>query len=517
LLSLFKKNFLNSFYVFFLGGLSSYSLPPYNYFIINFITFSLFFIFIFNEKKRKSNNKSLFKYGWYFGFGYFLFSLYWIAISLTFDQSFKFLIPVAIILLPACLAIFYGLMAYLYSIFYSKNVTSSFFIFSILFGTIEFIRGSVLTGFPWNLIAFSFSNNIYFIQILSIIGTYSFNLICISLFTIPAVFILRDSNKEIMVCIFFILVSSGFLIFGNIKDNNFNSLESIKNSHTIKVISPNISLDKFYSKEDELKIINELIELSSSTKTEPTIFLWPEGIIPDSYLKDMSIYKDLFSNNFGEDDLIIMGLKSEETKNDKSLIFNSMAVFNNKLDLIESYNKVNLVPFGEFIPFENILSIIGFKTVTNNYQSFSSGDVRTPLNIKNNKIDINLLPLICYEIIYSGKLSSDNNFDYIVNISEDGWFGNSVGPKQHFTHSIFRSIETGKYIIRSANNGISAIINPMGIIEQKVDFGTTGYIAFNESKLIKTTFFNIYGNQIFLMLILIYIFLIFSFNKLTNE
>jgi len=514
---LFKKNFLNSFYVFFLGGLSSYSLPPYNYFIINFITFSLFFIFIFNEKKRKSNNKSLFKYGWYFGFGYFLFSLYWIAISLTFDQSFKFLIPVAIILLPACLAIFYGLMAYLYSIFYSKNVTSSFFIFSILFGTIEFIRGSVLTGFPWNLIAFSFSNNIYFIQILSIIGTYSFNLICISLFTIPAVFILRDSNKEIMVCIFFILVSSGFLIFGNIKDNNFNSLESIKNSHTIKVISPNISLDKFYSKEDELKIINELIELSSSTKTEPTIFLWPEGIIPDSYLKDMSIYKDLFSNNFGEDDLIIMGLKSEETKNDKSLIFNSMAVFNNKLDLIESYNKVNLVPFGEFIPFENILSIIGLKTVTNNYQSFSSGDVRTPLNIKNNKIDINLLPLICYEIIYSGKLSSDNNFDYIVNISEDGWFGNSVGPKQHFTHSIFRSIETGKYIIRSANNGISAIINPMGIIEQKVDFGTTGYIAFNESKLIKTTFFNIYGNQIFLMLILIYIFLIFSFNKLTNE
>ena len=469
------------------------------------------------KKKRKSNNKSLFKYGWYFGFGYFLFSLYWIAISLTFDQSFKFLIPVAIILLPACLAIFYGLMAYLYSIFYSKNVTSSFFIFSILFGTIEFIRGSVLTGFPWNLIAFSFSNNIYFIQILSIIGTYSFNLICISLFTIPAVFILRDSNKEIMVCIFFILVSSGFLIFGNIKDNNFNSLESIKNSHTIKVISPNISLDKFYSKEDELKIINELIELSSSTKTEPTIFLWPEGIIPDSYLKDMSIYKDLFSNNFGEDDLIIMGLKSEETKNDKSLIFNSMAVFNNKLDLIESYNKVNLVPFGEFIPFENILSIIGFKTVTNNYQSFSSGDVRTPLNIKNNKIDINLLPLICYEIIYSGKLSSDNNFDYIVNISEDGWFGNSVGPKQHFTHSIFRSIETGKYIIRSANNGISAIINPMGIIEQKVDFGTTGYIAFNESKLIKTTFFNIYGNQIFLMLILIYIFLIFSFNKLTNE
>ena len=515
--NLFKKNFLNSLYIISLGAISSYSLPPYNYFIINFITFSLFFIFIFNKKKGTANNKSFFKYGWYFGFGYFLFSLYWIVISLTFDQSFRFLIPVAIILLPAFLAIFYGLIAYLFSVLYKKNVVSSFFIFSILFGTIEFIRGSILTGFPWNLIAFSFSESIYFIQILSIIGTYSFNLICISLFTVPAIFILRNSKKEIIVCLFFIFVSFTFLIFGYMKNNNFKSLESIKNSYIIKAISPNISLERFYSKQDELKIINELIELSASTKIEPTIFLWPEGIIPDSYLRDMSIYKNLFLNNFGEHDLIIMGLNSIETKNDKNLFFNSMAIFNNKLDLIANYNKVNLVPFGEFTPFENILSFIGLKTVTNNYQSFSSGETRIPLNLKNSKIDLKLLPLICYEIIYSGKLSRDNNFDYIINISEDGWFGNSIGPKQHFSHSIFRSIETGKYIIRSTNNGISAIINPIGIIEQEVELGATGYVELSESKLVKSTLFMLYGNKIFLILILIYIFLIFSFNKLKHE
>ena len=122
---------------------------------------------------------------------------------MTFDKSFKFLIPVAIILLPALLAVFYGLMTYLFSVLYSKNVIGSFFIFSILFGSIEFMRGSILTGFPWNLIAFSFSDSIYFIQILSVIGTYSFNLICISLFTVPATLILRNSKKEIMVCFFF--------------------------------------------------------------------------------------------------------------------------------------------------------------------------------------------------------------------------------------------------------------------------------------------------------------------------
>ena len=517
MLNLFKKKFLNLFYIIFLGAISSYSLPPYNYFLINFITFSLFFIFIFKKKKVTLHNNTFFQYGWCFGFGYFLFSLYWISISLTFDQSFKFLIPVAIILLPAFLAIFYGLITYLFSIFYSKNVITSFFIFSILFGTIEFVRGSILTGFPWNLSAFSFSNSIYFIQILSIIGTYSFNLICISLFTVPALFILRNSRKEIMVCFFFILMSAMFLIFGYTKNNNFNSLEIIKNSYTIKAISPNISLDRFYSKKDELKIINELIELSAPTKIEPTIFLWPEGIIPDSYLRDMSIYKNLFLDNFGEHDLIIIGLNSIETKNDKNLFFNSMAIFNNNLDLIANYNKINLVPFGEFTPFESILNLIGLKTVTNNYQSFSSGEARIPLKIKNDKINLILLPLICYEIIYSGKLSRDNNFDYIINISEDGWFGSSIGPKQHFSHSIFRSIESGKYIIRSTNNGISAIINPIGIIEQEVEFGLTGYVELSESKLVKSTPFMLYGNKIFLILILIYIFLIFSFNRLNHE
>ena len=494
---MFKKNFLNSLYVIFLGAISSYSLPPYNYFIINFITFSLFFIFLFNKKKIIIDNKFFFGYGWCFGFGYFLFSLYWVVISLTFDQNFKFLIPLAIILLPAFLAIFYGLMTYLFSIFYSKNVICSFFIFSILFGMIEFIRGSILTGFPWNLIAFSFTDSIYFIQILSVIGTYSFNLFCISLFTVPALFALRSTKKETVVCFFFILISVGFFIFGNTKNNNFNLLESVKNPYIIRAISSNISIDRFYSKQDELQIINELITLSASEKKEPTIFLWPEGIIPDSYKKDMSIYKDLFLNNFGDDDLIIMGLNSVENKNEKNFFFNSMSVFNNNLDVIQNYNKVNLVPFGEFIPFDNILGLIGFKTITNDYQSFSSGSARVPLKIKINKIDLNLLPLICYEIIYSGKLSKDDNFDYIINISEDGWFGNSIGPKQHFSHSIFRSIESGKYIIRSANNGISAIINPIGIVEQEVEFGLNGYVELLGSKSIKSTPFMVYGNNFF--------------------
>ena len=130
---------------------------------------------------------------------------------------------------------------------------------------------------------------------------------------------------------------------------------------------------------------------------------------------------------------------------------------------------------------------------------------------------IKILPLICYEIIYSGKIFKKNNFDYIINISEDGWFGKSIGPEQHFTHSIFRAVESGKYVLRSTNNGTTAIINPMGVIEQKVEVNKSSYIDLTESKKIETTIFAKYGNKIFGFIILLYIFLIFSFKKLRNE
>ena len=514
---MFKNNFLNSIYLIFLGVISAFSLPPYNYFIINFITFTLFFIFIFNKKKKFLKNKHFFLYGWSFGFGYFLSGLYWISISLTFDQTFRFLIPFAIVLIPAFLALFYGIITYLFSILYSKKVVVSFLIFSILFGTIELVRGFIFTGFPWNLIAFSFSENTNFIQILSIIGTYSFNLICISLFTSPAILILRKSKSEIFACFLFTFIAVIFLIFGTVRNNQINLVKKNNHDYIIRVISPNISLDSFYSAENELKTINELISLSNPKDDQPTIFLWPEGIIPDSYLGDMKIYEDLFSKNFSKNHIIIMGIKDLDNKNNKNLYFNSLAVFDNKLNLIKSYNKVNLVPFGEFMPFEKFFKFIGIGTVTNNHQSFSHGLKRKSLNIKIDKLNISLLPLICYEIIYSGRLFKDHEFDYIINISEDGWFGKSIGPKQHFVHSIFRSIESGKYIIRSANNGISAIINPLGIVEKQVKFGNTGHIDFTESKVIKPTLFARYGNIIFIILILLYIFLIFSFNRIENE
>ena len=154
-----------------------------------------------------------------------------------------------------------------------------------------------------------------------------------------------------------------------------------------------------------------------------------------------------------------------------------------------------------------------FIFITRWIYSYSSGVNRDIININKNKFSLKIIPLICYEIIYSGEISKDNKFDYIINISEDGWFGNSIGPYQHYAHSVFRAIESGKYVIRSANNGITAIVNPIGVAEQKILFGKNGYIDFREKRSVETTIFSKFGNKIFFVMILLYIFLIFSFNR----
>ena len=172
--------------IIFLGGLTSLSLPPYNFFFLNFFTFSIFFTFLF--KRFKKGIKKFFYYGWLFGFSYFLSSLYWLTISLSFDQSFNFLIPISLIIIPALLGLFYALFVTIFYLYKPKNILSAFFLFSLLFGLMEFIRGTILTGFPWNLVIYSFSEINSFLSILSIIGTYSLNLIVVSFFTVPALF-----------------------------------------------------------------------------------------------------------------------------------------------------------------------------------------------------------------------------------------------------------------------------------------------------------------------------------------
>ena len=296
------------------------------------------------------------------------------------------------------------------------------------------------------------------------------------------------------------------------------NIKKNENKINIVAISTKVSLERFYSSNvDEHSIIKNLINISNPKRYfgKKTIFIWPEGVLPLTNMNKIHSYKEIFSKNFDKDHFILLGLNREEILNGKNKYYNSIAVINNKSNVIDYYDKRKLVPFGEFLPLENVLSLIGFKSLTNNYQSYTKGkDKKAILNIKD--INLKLLATICYEIIYSEALNNDFDYDLIINISEDGWFGNSIGPYQHYAHSKFRSIEQGKALIRSANNGISAIINPNGKIKSLIDLKETGSIYTNEIKS-KVTLFAKYGNKMYFVLIFIYIFLLLSIRRLEHE
>ena len=482
------------------GLISTLSLPPYNFFYLNFITFPFLLLFYLNLEIKRGFSSYL--YGWTFGFAYFFSNIYWIANSLAVEEIFKPLIPFAITIIPLFLGIFYGISFLIFFYFKPRKKIESIFLFALIFSFIEYLRGHLLGGFPWNLISFGLVEINQFIQILSYIGTYSFNLLVITIFLVPTVMLFEASSRAKLLTIFLavILIISN-LIFGNLVLNKHNKSPDKKLNTIIKVISPKIDLKRFFDGTDPSLVIKDLAEIGNIDNRD-AVYIYPEGILPSINLNEIQDYSSVFKNYFQNNHKIIVGI----TRYEDTEIFNSMALLDNDLKLISVYDKNKLVPFGEYLPFENFLKNYGFKKITQGYQSFSPSSERDIINVN----DTRFLPLICYEIIYSGSLLKESkNYDFIVNISEDGWFGESVGIDQHFFHSVFRSIEEGKNIIRSANNGISAYIDSKGQIIKKIESTQKGVIEIDSYKKGSKTIFSSFGNKIFFYFLILYITLIF--------
>ena len=276
----------------------------------------------------------------------------------------------------------------------------------------------------------------------------------------------------------------------------------------IKLISPNFKIERFFIDEPIEQKLNELIQISYPLDKD-SLLIYPEGITNIGELNGIDNDFSEISNLIYGNSKIILGI----TFDDGEKIFNSLALFNKNFELEDKYDKNKLVPFGEFLPFEKILSNFGLKKITSGYKSFSSSNERNIINVNS----VSFLPVICYEIIFSGQLSNNNDYDFILNISEDGWFGNSIGPFQHFSHSVFRSIEEGKDVLRVANNGISAHIKLNGTIEKKLNSTDKGSIEIDSISRAIPTLFSVYGNKIFFFLVFFYISLIFFLKKINEK
>ncbi len=497
---------------FFLGLLSVFSFQPFNFTFINFIIIPALFLIITYVQRRSKNVyrkkpylRNLFFIGYFFGTGFFLSGTYWISYSLTFDENLKILIPFSIILIPLSLALFFG-FASLFIGPFMRNNYSSFFLFCLIFSLTDYLRGKILSGFPWNLWSYSWSWFVEIIQILNPIGLYAFNSISIIFFCSPAILFFKNKYKY-FVFLTFLLMFFSFYIYGSYKINNDQKvIKETLQTVNFKVISPNFDMRYIHSEEEIKDTIEKIARYSDPEPNKKTVFVWPEGIFAGVYLEDLKKFSNFFSKNFSKNHLIIFGVNTQDDKSKN--FYNSLVVVNNKLEVLYKYDKKKLVPFGEFLPFEYLMEKIGLKKITYGYGSFSTGSNQNNFKFNN----LNILPLICYEIIFP-KLTQNSNIktNIIVNVSEDAWFGNSIGPHQHFAKAIFRAIESNTFTLRSANKGVSAFINSNGIVIKRLEPNETGNIELNVP-LINSNFKN-KNDLIFFILLFTYTFIIFLFRK----
>jgi len=499
---------------FFLGLLSVLSFQPFNITLINFLIIPIFFLILSNINKRSKNKyrkkpylKNLFFAGYFFGIGFFLSGTYWISYSLTFDENLKILIPFSIILIPLSLGLFFG-FASLFSGPFIKNNYSSFFLFCLIFSFIDYLRGNILSGFPWNLWSYSWSWLVEIIQVLNPMGLYAFNSISIAFFCSPAILFFNNRYKY-LVFSFFLLMFFSFYIYGSYKINNNQEVaQGIKQTVNVKIISPNFDMRYIHSEKEIKETIKKIIRYSDPNPNKETIFIWPEGIFAGVYFEDLKKFSNIFNNSFSKKHILIFGINTQDNSSDK--FYNSLIASNNKLDVLYKYDKKKLVPFGEFVPFNDLFEKFGLKKITYGYGSFSTGNKQKNFILNN----LNILPLICYEIIFPELIQiADKKTNMIVNISEDAWFGNSIGPHQHFTKAIFRSIENNTYLVRSANKGISAFIDNNGKTIKRLEPNEVGNIELNVP-LINNDFKN-KNDLIFFVLLFTYTIIFFVFrNKL---
>ena len=341
------QSFLGSinkyFFALLLGGLLSASLPPYNFTLVSFLIFPLFLYLLFINKDGPA--KSIFSIGFLFGYGYFLSNLYWVSYSLNFDNSLTILKPLTLLFIPSILAIFYGVACVLVKKFISDKFYFVIF-FSLVLSSFDFLRGILFSGFPWNLFAYTWSWSVESIQILSFVGTYSLNFFSIIIFCLPYLLIHKPNYKRFFIVLVFVfsVLSLNFYFGENlIKKDNLNIVPNFK----VVLLQPDQNINDLSNEDNEAKYVDKLINESNPKiyKNQETLFVWPEGVFSNS--ANLRQYEDLFAKNFFENQKIVLG----STKYEKNGFFNSLLLLNNKAEIISSYDKIKLVPFGEFVPF----------------------------------------------------------------------------------------------------------------------------------------------------------------------
>lgn len=492
--------------IFIFGACLSLIFAPFDLPFVSFIIFPFVILFIQSSRSPKQAGVE----GWFFGFGHFLTSLYWIGESFYQQQDIPvWLAPIAVILMAAILSLYLGFLFWSTKWMWLNcrlNRAFEIICFATLWVVVEVLRGFLLTGFPWNPLGVSWVSFPVMAQTGSIWGVYGLSFLTLY-FSGQLTFLFGKKLSDLSLkgaglppLILGVLVV-GFGVY-RLETTPLEFHEGIK----LRLVQPNISqLDKW---RDDLREGNFFDQIKLSTlkgqgenNVEPSHFIWSESAI--TYLIDRR--PDLRANlgdMLSSGQVLISGAPRLTRENGKLEAFNSVFAFDDTGLIRARYDKSHLVPFGEYVPLRSVLSAIGLEKLVPGAVDFSPGPGPQTLNIPGLPP---VSPLVCYEIIFSGNvLDNKNRPDWLLNLTNDGWFGMSSGPYQHLAMARMRAIEEGLPVVRNAGSGISAVITPLGLIHNKLNLNTRGVLDVYLPKKTKTrTLYSYFPNYIFLVFLAI--------------
>ncbi len=455
-----KNNYLFVFN-FILGLLLALSFEPFNIPFFSMLVIGVYFLLNdYTFKKSQSHYKIFFYNGLSFGFGFFLLSMYWVSNSIIeFDTDLFFIAPIILIVFPLSLSIFFGLMQTVNAFFWSES-NSKIFYFSSIWIIFEFLRSILFTGLPWNLVGYSWSWSINYSQAVSVFGTYGLGLLTVFMSVCIFTYISNSKNKLYLLIALVILISLYFYGFLRVNNNQI-----VYTQNELRIVHTYLDQKEKWSKKS--------IEQTAAVGSDHLITVFPET--------------SFGFNNVIPENWIVGYIRKEQNNYFNSAIYNEF-----------TYDKKILVPFGEYFPLSNLIRLLFPENILfkNNLTKGSN----------NQLFDKNILPLICYEAIFPSFVrdSITTNTQLLVNISNDGWFGNFSGPRQHFVHSQFRSIELGIPMVRSSNKGISGIISPIGEVINATDSKKTTFLDVKIPNKLKTTVYREHGNFFTYFLIVLF-------------
>ncbi len=459
--------------------------------------------------ERSGTVRGAFWVGWLAGFGYFLVGCWWVAEAFLVNPAQAWMAPFAASLLPAGIGLFWGAATALYRRFAPQGL-ARVVVFAALFALLEWLRGHVLTGCPWNPAGAGWRAGSAASQFAALAGVYGLGLVTVAAAAAFGPLLTPGPRKgRIGIALAGTAVFAALVVGGTIR---LARVEVRETSTLVRIVQPDVDQESKWTPEAYRSIVDRYVNLTARPgDARPDVIVWPEGALPASF-------DDVFAAGSPDGAAIARALQPGQTllagfsrgergQDGRARYFNSLIALHDEggagLRVAAIYDKHRLVPFGEFLPLGGLMSALGVRSLVHMPADFSAGPTPAPIDLPNAS---RVQPLICYESLYPGFTPAGRGRpEWIVNVSNDAWFGATSGPLQHLNLASYRAIETGLPVVRATPTGVSAMIDPWGrvVAGQRLDSGESGVIDARLPAATSPTVFGRFGDALFwLMLVL---------------